>query len=96
MAASYCHRWSHNPAYFLRHRLSVVHIIFKALIQRIDRPGDPGIRKCFDQVQIPQYKVAFRSNTCTHACSPHKDLQNSHSLADWIWKYAFGFDFLND
>ena len=41
----------------------VVHIVFEALIQRIDRPGDTGVREGSDQIQIPQHEVAFSSDT---------------------------------
>ena len=40
-----------------------VHVIFEVFIQCIDGPGDTGVRESLDQVQIPQDKVAFGSNT---------------------------------
>ena len=41
----------------------IVHIVFEALIQRIYRPRDTGVREGFDQIKIPQHQVAFGGDT---------------------------------
>ena len=38
-----------------------VHICLKALVKRVDGPGNAGMGKCFYQIQVPQHQIGFCS-----------------------------------
>lgn len=37
----------------------LIHIVFKALIQRVDGKAHPCVWECFDQIDIPQHEIGF-------------------------------------